>query len=409
MRFLLISNLFPPEVIGGYELVAFELAQHLATLGHEVAVATSPLVNHNAEIADLPFVVHRTMFYTGLSLDRLNPADEAFRSGMIQLANISALRILVENFNPDQVLLCNIAGLGALGLVTFLAEIGFSPAIYLGDNVFNQACVDTGMREAFFRLFGATKALRSLRCLPVSHTVLEEIQQGLNVPLACPLFVPGWVPDELPPLVCRESGPARFVFSSRLAPHKGIWLLIESAKHLLACGDMEFTIDVYGGGQVPEFIQRVHAEGLGGHIRYQGMLSRDTMLNAFREYDGLLFPTWRREPLGLVPFEAAAQGCIPIMTAQIGAAEWFTAIDSIKVERNPLALAGAMQSLMMMPIAEREAWRQRISTNVRQRFNASRWIKQIEQVLSQLPPRRPTVDAQTVQDTMFSTTRIWRD
>jgi glycosyltransferase involved in cell wall biosynthesis len=120
MRILLVSNLFPPEVIGGYELVAQELSMRLANLGHEVAVATSPLVNYSQEISGQTITVHRVLNYTGLSLDRTTPAEEQFRSGMIQLSNIAALRVLIDKFAPDQILLCNISGLGALGITTFL-------------------------------------------------------------------------------------------------------------------------------------------------------------------------------------------------------------------------------------------------------------------------------------------------
>lgn len=410
MRILLVSNLFPPEVIGGYELVAQELALRLAGAGHEVAVATSPLVNHSREVSGSAITVHRGLSYTGLSLDRPDPNEEQFRSGMIQLSNIAALRMLIEQFAPDQILLCNISGLGALGLVTFLHEVGFSPAIYLGDNVFEHACVNPDQREAFFRLFGAPKALRALRPIGVSQLVIDEIQRSLGLTLGSPFFVPGWVPTELPPLRPRSlEAPLRLVFSSRVAAHKGIWIMLDAVKHLITCGDDNFIVDVYGSGQVPEFIQRVHAESLSSHIRYQGMLGREAMIEFFGDYDALLFPTWQREPLGLVPFEAAAQGCIPIMTAQIGAAEWFTATDCIKIERSPEAMAGAIQFLMAMPAKERAARRNATAAHVRRHFSAGLWIPRIEQLLAQLPPRRRTMDAQKIQDAMFATTRMWRD
>lgn len=410
MRILLVSNLFPPEVIGGYELVAQELSMRLANLGHEVAVATSPLVNYSQEISGQTITVHRVLNYTGLSLDRTTPAEEQFRSGMIQLSNIAALRVLIDKFAPDQILLCNISGLGALGITTFLHEAGFSPAIYLGDNVFNQACVNPNQREEFFRMFGAAKALRALHPIGVSQLVMDEIQQGLGLSLKTPFFVPGWVPAELPPLYpCPSEGSLRLVFSSRVAPHKGIWIMADAVKHLLSCGDDNFVIDVYSGGQTPDFIQRVHADGLSSHIRYQGVLSREAMIQKFCHYDALIFPTWQREPLGLVPFEAAAQGCIPIMTAQIGAAEWLTSTDCLKIERSPEALAGAIQYLMAMSVEERAAWRSAIAARIRRQFNANLWIPRIEQFLTNLPHRRSTMDTQKIQDAMFATTLIWRN
>ena len=41
MKVLLLSNVFPPGFIGGYELGALEIANHLTTSGHEVNVLTS--------------------------------------------------------------------------------------------------------------------------------------------------------------------------------------------------------------------------------------------------------------------------------------------------------------------------------------------------------------------------------
>ena len=41
MRILLISNIFPPGFIGGYELGALDVARGLQKCGHEVLVLTS--------------------------------------------------------------------------------------------------------------------------------------------------------------------------------------------------------------------------------------------------------------------------------------------------------------------------------------------------------------------------------
>ena len=41
MRVLFVSNLYPPNVIGGYERLCFEVAAALAKRGHDVWVLTS--------------------------------------------------------------------------------------------------------------------------------------------------------------------------------------------------------------------------------------------------------------------------------------------------------------------------------------------------------------------------------
>lgn len=407
MRILMVSNLFPPEFIGGYELIAFELASRLAGSGHQVAVVTSPLVNHVAEIRELPFAVYRSLNWLGL--DSGDPGRAAFREAFILLANIASLRGAIEQFRPDRILLCNIAGLGVLGIVTFLHEAGFRPAIYLGDNVFALAGMDPGTRDAFLRLFRSGPALSALRILAVSRGVYKEAEESLASPLGEALFVPGWVPDDLPELPPRrQAGPIRFVFSSRIAPHKGIWVLLDAAKLLLARGETDFVIDAYGTGLVPEFIQRVHAFGLGEHIRYGGLLEREEMIRRFADYDALLFPTWQREPLGLVPFEAAAQGCIPIITAQAGACEWMLGCDCIKIERSPEGLAGGMQRLLYMPPGERDRIRRTASANTRRFFSSGVWFPRIERLIRELPDPSPGVSAKRIQDAMFTITRMWR-
>ena len=53
MRVLVISNLFPPDVIGGYELLCQDLADGLHERGHEVRVLTS----HAPVLDDRPYPV----------------------------------------------------------------------------------------------------------------------------------------------------------------------------------------------------------------------------------------------------------------------------------------------------------------------------------------------------------------
>jgi glycogen synthase len=176
---------------------------------------------------------------------------------------------------------------------------------------------------------------------------------------------------------------------------------------LVERGDKNFQVDVYGGGLAPQFIQRVHAEGLSAYINYIGLVERDEMVRRFARYDALVFPTWQREPLGLVPFEAAAQGCIPIVTAQTGACEWLTDQESIKIERSGFGLAGGMQRVMHMGAEERAAMQARVCRNVRRYFGASRWFPRIERVISEPLEAAPAMTPRMARDAIFTITRAW--
>jgi glycosyltransferase involved in cell wall biosynthesis len=412
MRILLLSNLFPPEFVGGYELIALSLATHLALAGHEVVVATSPLINHHQDLPDQPYRIERCLKYVGLSYENTEEEQRVVRGSFIDMDNIAALQTLISAFAPDRVLLGNVAGLGSYGIVVLVHALGYQPVHYMADNIFSDCEKVPDAHASFRRLFNADEALANLDVLAVSSRILEETQASAGQTLGRVLFMPGWM--EMSPeqtLSPGSEGFLRCVFSSRIAPHKGTLVLLDAVEILHNQGETGFFVDLYGGGQVPEFLQRAHAMGIGQYFRYHGALSRDEMQRDFARYDTLLFPTWEREPLGLVPFEAAAQGCIPIMTAAAGAAEWLIDnADCIKIERDSNGLAGAMQRLMYMPFQEREAMRRRVRTRIRSSFDISLWFPRIERFLLDAGRRTTLTDRQAkdVKVALFAITRIWK-
>src|SRR5205814_1461190 len=86
----------------------------------------------------------------------------------------------------------------------------------------------------------------------------------------------------------------------------------------------------------------------------------------YREYDVFAFPSRPREPFGLVPLEASARGCVPVITRLGGIAEWLVhGVHCLKVERSPHAFARTFGAIMegetdLRPFARRAeaaAWR----------------------------------------------------
>src|ERR1700760_2446245 len=51
MRILILSNLYPPNVVGGYERLCYEVTAGLAASGHEMTVLTS---NYGSGVANYP-------------------------------------------------------------------------------------------------------------------------------------------------------------------------------------------------------------------------------------------------------------------------------------------------------------------------------------------------------------------
>ena len=78
------------------------------------------------------------------------------------------------------------------------------------------------------------------------------------------------------------------------------------------------------------------------------------------------FPTLEREPFGLVPLEAAARGCVPLISRRCGIAEWLVhGVHCLKADRTPDAFARAFADVLerridLEPLARRgaaAAWR----------------------------------------------------
>jgi glycosyltransferase involved in cell wall biosynthesis len=60
-----------------------------------------------------------------------------------------------------------------------------------------------------------------------------------------------------------------------------------------------------------------------------------------------VFPTWPREPFGVAPLEAAAHGCVPLISADCGISEWLLdGVHCLKALRTPAAFADALERVL---------------------------------------------------------------
>ena len=218
----------------------------------------------------------------------------------------------------------------------------------------------------------------------MSRNVAIETASAAEIDFGNVSFIPGWGHfDNLDEgkVSVRVGGRTRFLYCSRLVEHKGIDIAIDAAESLRARGLEDFFIDIYGAGQIAATIQRIKYKNLENHIFYRGVAQKEEILNILRNYDALVFPTWQREPFGFVVSEAAAAGCYPIMTAGIGASEWFLdGYDCSKIARDSASLCSAMAEMMLL--TDEELARARTTTRKagRERFSFTRWLGVIEKV-----------------------------
>jgi glycogen(starch) synthase len=390
MKILVLSNLYPPDVVGGYELGCKQAVDALRARGHDVQVLTSVPRTPVAEEPHVDRMFKLTDLYNLYANVHAAPATlrlwEAESSGF-NAFNVHILTKKLEDFQPDVVYIWLIVGIGGLGILATLEHLRVPWVWHLMDAVPLMLC-RTGDRLIPGLVREVDRQLRG-NFIACSSRVVQEIEAG-GIRLAPTLeVVQNWITGERPPRreAYYKGGRLRIVSAGQIAHHKGVGILIEAARLLLDQGLRDFEVDIYG--QVPdaEFPSLARMSGLEEHMRFCGPRSQSELARLFRNYDVFAFPTWAREPFGFAPLEAGAQGCVPLISQVCGISEWLIhGVDCLKVSRTPRGFADALSAIHagkvdLEPIGKRieaVAWRD---------FHIDTLMPRIERILNRSSER----------------------
>jgi glycogen(starch) synthase len=365
LRVLVVGNLYPPDVIGGYELGCKQAVEALRRRGHDVLVLTSaprtpaPSEPRVARRLRLGEVWNKYMFAHSRPVTaRLLEAESA----LISAFNVHSLCEAVEEFRPDVAYVWNLVGVGGLGLMAALQHLGVPWLWHLMDDVPLALCRQGGkvieplLREVARQLDG--------RYLACSTRLVEEIEAGgvrLRPRVA---VVPNWVVGEPPAPRDRAYSPGqplRIMAAGQIAQHKGADHIIEAASRLRDRGIEGFSVDFYGLVDDLFFPALAKFRGLERHVTFKGSRPQAELARLYPTYDVFAFPTWEREPFAFAPLEAIWRGCVPLMSQHGGNAEWAVhGVHCLKSERTPDAFADTIGAIIdgsidLGPIARRGA------------------------------------------------------
>jgi glycosyltransferase involved in cell wall biosynthesis len=374
VKILALSNLYPPDVQGGYELGCSQVVDALRARGHDVVVAAAA---PRQPVASEPHVRRVFGLVDEWNVHAMGRAPlvvnvKAAASRLVSAHNIHVLTQELGRFDPDVVLVSNILGLGGLGLIACLQFLKVPWVWHLGDCIPSMLCSRFGV---FDRPIPALAAEFSRRFpghfIVVSQQLRDQIE-SLGVFLkgdveVLPYWIVGARPAVQPSRQHRGAGePLRVMSAGQVTRGKGIDLLIEAVAKLRDCGIGSVSLDIYGEVDDPCFGSLIGARNLGGRVRLMGARPHAELLRLYGAYDVFAFPTREREPFGLVPLEAAARGCVPIVTRRCGIAEWLVdGVHCLKAARTAEAFASVLRAIIegridLEPIARRAqvaAWR----------------------------------------------------
>ena len=387
MRVLVLTNLYPPDVIGGYELGCRQAVDALRARGHDVLVLTiaprtpalaEPHVRRSFRLAE---VWNSNRYVINRSHDVSNRLTEAEATG-VSSYNVHVLTRAVEEFRPDVAYVWHLVGVGGLGLMATLQHLRLPWVWHLMDDVPVQLCRSRGrvvepiLAEVARQLDGSF--------LACSEQLVAEVEAG-GIPLRGRVeIVPNWVVGPAPAPRAefyRPGATLRIMAAGQVAQHKGVDLLIEAVARLRSRGREGLAVDIYGSVEDATFPALARRLGVDRLVRFRGPRPQAELQDLYSHHDVFAFPTWSREPFAFAPLEAARRGCVPLMSGRCGNAEWAVhGVHCLKAERTPEAFAEALLAVMdgivdLGPLARRGA------ATVGRDFHLDRVAPRIERAL----------------------------
>ncbi|WP_422925926.1 glycosyltransferase family 4 protein [Singulisphaera sp. PoT] len=350
MKILTLSNLYPPDFIGGYELACAHVVDAFRERGHDVRVLTA---TPRQPIPRSPeHVLRRFRLVDEWSEDGMGSASLAYRldeaeSRLVSAHNVHVLTSVLDEFAPDVVYICCVTGLGGFALVACLQYMKIPWVWQLGDRVpFHLCSTRETVIEGLARAFSSR--IRG-NYIVVSEQLRREIEDaGIHLNGRVQVL-PNWITGtrRMVERSYYKGGHLRIMSAGQVARWKGSDLLIVAAANLRELGHDDFSIDFYGRVHQPDLVLLASKLGLTRHVSFKGVLPHRQLLDAYRDYDVFAFPTILREPFGLVPLEAMARGCVPVLTRKCGIAEYLVhGVHGLKAERDAHSFARAFAAVM---------------------------------------------------------------
>ncbi len=402
MNVLVVSNLYPPVVFGGYEILCAQVVERLRARGHTVHILTSRF--RATEVPADPRVRRTLELTTAFPLPGQPVGRVDFRMATqhrTALANVQHTREALLALRPELVFCWSLNRI-TLGPVA-AAQLAHVPVVYSVNDEhprqFRPVRRPRGARElARFLAERAVWPLATLawyRRFPVAviSAALKRNLLGHGVPFEHAAVIHQGVPlERFPyrPHVRAPGAPLRLLFVGQLSRAKGVHTALKALAEARDAGERALQLSVVGDG-VPEYEHElrafVRAAGLAEHVRFLGRLPHEALPAVYHDHEVLIFPSEWEEPFGLTHLEAMACGTAVVSTTTGGSAEL------IRHEGNALAYpAGAAPELAarLRRLAQDEALRQALVAAARRdvetRFSLAGYVTALENFLAAARP-----------------------
>jgi glycogen synthase len=400
MRILLLSNLYPPHVEGGAEILARDIAGGLEKLGHEVLVLTSWYGLSKAQQDGHVWRTLRTVmsahFDRRRSIWRQFSKLSNYYRDYHNVANARELRRVIAATRPDALYIWEVNGIGINSLLSVLPTLTIPIVFHLGSYWFPYALSpeteQSNLRLRWFKqlLIGRVPSLTYTSLIGVSETVKQKYVEVGCDPQRFEVIYNGIDARflDLPRSEKEEASnhSKRLLYVGRLRAEKGI-LVILKALDILTNEQQrtDLHLNIFGDGDevyINELQAFIQEKRLTGAVTFHCKVPQDELLAYYDRSHIMLVPSLWQEPFGLVIAEAMARG-LPVIASDVGGpAEIIThAVDGLLVASgDEHALVSAM-SRLLEDANECQHLSEAALITVRERFTIEGNAKRVEQHL----------------------------
>ena len=341
MRVLTVSNLYPPQALGGYEMSCADVMTRFRQRGHDVHVLTTTTELDKTVGGSADVGVDRTLEWYWHDHQLLPLGRVA--SWRLDRRNRARLRRAMRDFRPDVVSFWAMGGM-SLSLLDVASQAGVPAAwvvcdewpIY-GPRIDRHAAFNRQRLPApgnaticWVSEFVRGRVLAATGWSPVRETVTHSGINLADFPLASPREgVWRW----------------RLLAVGRVEPRKGFGAALETLPHL----PKEATLRIVGpddGSYGGELRRRASELGVGDRVSFD-VVPRSQLREVYDDADALLFTSAWEEPFGLVPVEAMARA-LPVVAVPTGGSREFLVdgANCVTIAGNDTeAFAGAVRRL----------------------------------------------------------------
>lgn len=345
MKILFISNLYPPNVIGGYERLCFEMASALSERGHHITVLTSSYGGRHQAIKGQRVIRTLKLFATE---EAIYTPFEASAEERAQWEEENKARFcqLVEEEKPDLLFVWNLYFFSH----SFLDQIQKSttPKLYLlTDNwmlmflneefignyfsreVFKNK-VPGGIIQRLLRRSEKRKSITTIKGRAIFASIFMmqlykdagcRFQQGHTICYHGVHFLhkPDAPRQERSTFIA--TGEVRLLFAGRLVDIKGVHTAIEALASIQpACKGRQVTLTIIGDSQDQSYKERLKEQatrlGLENSITFRPPVAEQELFDLFQHFDIYLFPSLY-EPFSLTLI-LALEAAIPTIASAVG-------------------------------------------------------------------------------------------